>query len=86
MLYRAGALMMDLEMVQFHPTGLIPSGILMTEGARGEGGILINRDGDRFMEKYAPAMKDIAPRDVVSRAIYMEVRQRRGISLSSRCT
>jgi succinate dehydrogenase / fumarate reductase flavoprotein subunit len=77
--YEAGVPLEDMEFVQFHPTGIYKRGILMTEGARGEGGILINRDGDRFMEKYAPAMKDIAPRDVVSRAIYMEVRQRRGI-------
>jgi succinate dehydrogenase / fumarate reductase flavoprotein subunit len=79
MVYDAGVPLEDMEVVQFHPTGIYKLGILITEAARGEGGILLNRNGDRFMEKYAPSMKDIAPRDVVSRAIYTEVRQRRGI-------
>jgi succinate dehydrogenase / fumarate reductase flavoprotein subunit len=77
--YEAGVPLEDMEFVQFHPTGIYKLGILITEGARGEGGILLNRNGERFMETYAPSMKDIAPRDVVSRAIYMEVRGRRGI-------
>ncbi len=69
----------DMEFFQFHPTGLYGLGILITEGARGEGGILINGKGERFMEHYAPTIKDLAPRDMVSRAILMEVREGRGI-------
>ncbi|MGZ4313894.1 MAG: FAD-binding protein, partial [Solirubrobacteraceae bacterium] len=68
----------DMEFYQFHPTGLAGLGILLTEGARGEGGILRNASGERFMERYAPTIKDLAPRDMVSRAIYTEVRQGRG--------
>ena len=68
----------DMEFYQFHPTGLAGLGILLTEGARGEGGILRNDAGERFMERYAPTIKDLAPRDMVSRAIYTEVRQGRG--------
>ncbi len=76
--YRAGAALKDMEMVQFHPTALPGSGILITEGARGEGGILRNARGERFMERYAPHAKDLASRDVVSRAIVTEVAEGRG--------
>ncbi len=69
----------DMEFFQFHPTGIFKMGILITEGVRGEGGILRNRDGERFMERYAPNLKDLASRDVVSRAIYLEVRDNKGI-------
>ncbi|MFH1760565.1 MAG: FAD-binding protein, partial [bacterium] len=68
MAYKAGLALEDLEFLQFHPTGLVPSGILMTEGCRGEGGYLRNSSGDRFMEKYAPKLMEKAPRDIVSRA------------------
>jgi succinate dehydrogenase / fumarate reductase flavoprotein subunit len=78
MAYRAGIPLMDMEFVQFHPTGLYPIGILVSEAARGEGGILRNSLGDRFMERYAPSVKDLAARDVVSRAILTEVREGRG--------
>ncbi|MEW5543238.1 FAD-binding protein, partial [Streptomyces cyaneofuscatus] len=64
--YRRGLPLEDMEFFQFHPTGIWRMGILLTEGARGEGGILRNKDGERFMEKYAPVMKDLASRDVVS--------------------
>jgi succinate dehydrogenase / fumarate reductase flavoprotein subunit len=67
-----------MEFFQFHPTGIWKMGILLTEGARGEGGILRNKDGERFMERYAPTIKDLAPRDMVSRAIYTEIREGRG--------
>jgi len=77
--YRAGAPLEDMEFVQFHPTGLIPTGILMTEAARGEGGVLRNSDGERFMERYAPVIKDLAPRDMVSRCILQEIRAGKGI-------
>ncbi len=77
--YEAGVPLEDMEFVQFHPTGIYKLGILITEAARGEGGILLNRNYERFMERYAPSMKDIAPRDVVSRAIYTEIREGRGI-------
>jgi len=73
MAYRAGMRLEDLEFLQFHPTGLVPSGILMTEGCRGEGGYLRNKDGDRFMEKYAPSKMETAPRDIVSRAEMTEI-------------
>src|SRR5690606_21208041 len=78
-LYRRGVPMEDMEFYQFHPTGIAKLGILITEGVRGEGGILLNSEGERFMERYAPTMKDLASRDVVSRSIYLEVREGRGI-------
>ncbi|MFJ9663816.1 succinate dehydrogenase flavoprotein subunit [Streptomyces sp. NPDC101219] len=76
--FRRGLPLEDMEFFQFHPTGIWRMGILLTEGARGEGGILRNKDGERFMEKYAPVMKDLASRDVVSRSIYTEIREGRG--------
>ncbi len=76
--WRQGLPLEDMEFYQFHPTGLAGLGILLTEGARGEGGMLRNATGERFMERYAPTIKDLAPRDMVSRAIYTEVRQGRG--------
>ncbi len=76
--YRRGIPIEDPEFYQFHPTGLYKLGVLLTEGARGEGGILRNAGGERFMERYAPSIKDLAPRDMVSRAMYMEVREGRG--------
>jgi succinate dehydrogenase / fumarate reductase, flavoprotein subunit len=76
---RRGVPMEDMEFFQFHPTGLYGLGVLLTEGIRGEGGVLVNRHGERFMERYAPSIKDLASRDVVSRAIYLEVRQGNGI-------
>jgi succinate dehydrogenase / fumarate reductase, flavoprotein subunit len=78
-LYRKGVPLEDMEFYQFHPTGLFPLGILLTEGARGEGGILRNDTNERFMERYAPTIKDLAPRDMVARAMYMEVREGRGV-------
>lgn len=78
-LARAGIPLMDMEFFQFHPTGIRGMGILITEGVRGEGGILKNRKGERFMEKYAPTLLDLAPRDMVSRAIMTEIQQGRGI-------
>ena len=77
--YRSGIPLQDMEFVQFHPTGIYGLGVLISEAARGEGGILRNGDGERFMEKYAPSLKDLAPRDMVSRAITEEVRAGRGI-------
>jgi succinate dehydrogenase / fumarate reductase flavoprotein subunit len=77
--YRAGAPIEDMEFVQFHPTGLIPSGVLITEGARGDGAILINSKGERFMKKYAPEKLDLASRDVVSRAMITEIQEGRGL-------
>ncbi len=77
--YRRGVPMQDMEFYQFHPTGIYKMGILITEGVRGEGGVLINGRGARFMEKYAPRIKDLASRDVVSRAIYLELREGNGI-------
>ncbi len=77
--YYAGAPLEDMEFVQFHPTGIYRLGILISEAARGEGGILRNKDGERFMERYAPVIKDLAPRDMVSRCILEEVRAGRGI-------
>jgi succinate dehydrogenase / fumarate reductase flavoprotein subunit len=77
-LYRKGFPLEDMEFYQFHPTGLFPYGMLLTEGARGEGGILRNGEGERFMERYAPTIKDLAPRDMVARAMYQEVREGRG--------
>ena len=76
---RAGLALQDLEFVQFHPTGIYGSGCLITEGVRGEGGFLTNSKGERFMERYAPNVKDLASRDVVSRAMTMEIREGRGI-------
>jgi succinate dehydrogenase / fumarate reductase flavoprotein subunit len=76
---QAGLPLEDMEFVQFHPTGLYPSGVLVTEGARGEGGYLVNNEGKRFMEKYAPAKMELAPRDVVSRSIQREINEGRGI-------
>ena len=78
MVYRAGAPLEDMEFVQFHPTGLVPSGVLITEGARGEGGYLLNANGERFMKKYAPEKMELAPRDVVSRAEQTEINEGRG--------
>lgn len=77
---RSGLPLEDMEFVQFHPTGLYRLGILVTEGARGEGGILLNDKGERFMERYAPTVKDLAPRDLVSQCIYKEIREGRGIN------
>ncbi len=78
MAFRAGIALKDMEFVQFHPTGIMPSGILITEGARGEGGYLLNNRGERFMKKYAPAKMELAPRDIVSRSIITEINQGRG--------
>ena len=77
-LYRQGLPIEDPEFYQFHPTGLYRIGVLLTEGARGEGGVLRNNLGERFMERYAPTIKDLAPRDLVSRAMYLEIREGRG--------
>jgi succinate dehydrogenase / fumarate reductase, flavoprotein subunit len=77
-LYRRGLPLEDMEFFQFHPTGLYRLGILLSEAARGEGGILRNRDGEAFMERYAPTIKDLAPRDLASRAIHTEIREGRG--------
>jgi len=79
MVTRAGLPLQDLEFVQFHPTGIYGAGCLMTEGCRGEGGILRNSLGERFMERYAPSAKDLASRDVVSRAMTMEILEGRGV-------
>ena len=80
MAYRAGLAVKDLEFIQFHPTGLVPSGILITEASRGEGGYLVNKDGDRFMNRYAEKKMELAPRDVVSRSEMTEINEGRGLS------
>ena len=79
MALRAGLQLQDMEFVQFHPTGIYGAGVLITEGARGEGGYLTNKEGERFMERYAPSAKDLASRDVVSRSMAMEMREGRGV-------
>ncbi len=76
--YRAGLPIEDMEFMQFHPTGLIPTGVLITEGARGEGGYLVNSKGERFMQRYAPSKMELAPRDVVSRSMMKEINEGRG--------
>jgi succinate dehydrogenase / fumarate reductase flavoprotein subunit len=79
MALRAGLPLQDMEFVQFHPTGIYGAGCLITEGVRGEGGILRNSNGERFMERYAPSVKDLAPRDMVSRSMTIEIREGRGV-------
>ena len=79
MVLRAGLALQDMEFVQFHPTGIYGAGCLITEGVRGEGGILRNSLGERFMERYAPSVKDLAPRDMVSRSMTIEIREGRGV-------
>ncbi|MDL5503047.1 MAG: FAD-binding protein, partial [Candidatus Methanoperedens sp.] len=76
--YRAGVPLEDMEFVQFHPTTLFGTNILITEGARGEGGFLVNRGGERFMKRYSPHQLDLAPRDIVARAIQTEINEGRG--------
>jgi succinate dehydrogenase / fumarate reductase flavoprotein subunit len=77
--YRRGIPLEDMEFFQFHPTGIYKMGILISEAVRGEGGILLNGEGERFMERYAPTIKDLAPRDMVTRAIYQEIKEGRGV-------
>ena len=76
---RAGVNNSDMEFVQFHPTGIYGAGCLITEGSRGEGGFLVNSQGERFMERYAPVAKDLASRDVVSRSMTLEIMEGRGV-------
>ncbi len=78
LVWRRGIPLEDMEMFQFHPTGLARLGVLLSEAARGEGGVVLNAEGERFMERYAPTIKDLAPRDMVSRAIYQEIKEGRG--------
>ena len=80
MALRAGLPLKDIEFMQFHPTTMYPSGILITEGCRGEGGVLRNSEGERFMERYAPTAKDLASRDVVSRSEQTEIDEGRGVN------
>ncbi len=82
MVLRAGLPVQDIELWQFHPTGIAGAGVLVTEGCRGEGGYLINKDGERFMERYAPNAKDLASRDVVARAMTVEIREGRGFEIN----
>ncbi|HEV8621353.1 MAG TPA: succinate dehydrogenase flavoprotein subunit [Actinomycetota bacterium] len=77
--WRRGVPLQDMEFFQFHPTGIYKMGILISEAVRGEGGILLNSEGERFMERYAPTVKDLAPRDLISRAIYQEIKEGRGV-------
>ena len=79
MVLRAGLPLQDMEFVQFHPTGIYGAGCLITEGSRGEGGFLVNSEGERFMERYAPSAKDLASRDVVSRSMTIEINEGRGV-------
>jgi succinate dehydrogenase / fumarate reductase flavoprotein subunit len=79
MAYRAGAPLKDMEFVQFHPTGLVPPGVLITEGSRGEGGHLVNSEGERFMKRYAPDRMELAPRDIIARAEMTEILEGRGL-------
>ncbi len=83
MIQRAGLPLQDMEFVQFHPTGIYGAGCLITEGVRGEGGFLVNSEGERFMERYAPSAKDLASRDVVSRSMTIEIREGRGVGQDS---
>ena len=80
---RRGLPLEDMEFFQFHPTGIYKLGILITEAVRGEGGVPISNNGERFMERYAPRIKDLASRDVISRAMYLEIREGRGINGSN---
>ena len=79
MCLRKGIPVQDAEFIQFHPTGVYGAGVLLTEGCRGEGGFLLNSEGERFMERYAPNAKDLASRDVVSRAMTIEINEGRGV-------
>ena len=78
MVSRAGLPLQEMEFVQFHPSGIYGAGVLISEGARGEGGYLLSNQGERFIERYAPTVKDLVSRDVVSRSMNMEIREGRG--------